>query len=213
MMIVGSLAVRLLFPSVLLLSVDVSQAQVRHPLATPGERPWVSSDGTVEWRGRHFDSLEAYFAARDPAEYRCGAGMGSIVEPPPGGVAGAGAASDCGGGQTNPDGIYDPDAGIDYCIPVVFHVLRDDTGTVGDVTDENLFRQINILNEDFNASPWSNGADGENTRIRFRLYNIFRYDDSNALNDEGDYWSSRAVDPHRFLNIYTNTAAILDSNI
>jgi hypothetical protein len=193
-------------------SASLQQDQVKssavrlHPNVDPGDRPWVLDDGSIEWRGRRFDSFAAYFAARDPGDFRCGALPGDPAELPAGGVAGAGFPSDCDASGTDPTIEYDPD-GTTYCIRVVFHVLRNDAGTVGDVSNEDLWRQINILNEDFNATPFSNGDDGTFTNVRFSLAAVYRYNDSDGLNDVGDYWTGRAIDPHRYLNIYTNSAS------
>lgn len=123
-----------------------------------------------------------------------------------GGVAGFGSSLDCAVDATDPLDLYDP-SGFVYCIPVVVHVLRSDDGTVGNIPISQVWHQINILNEDFNAIPATNGADGTDLSVRFTLAAVNYYNDSTALNDSGDYWTGRAVDPSRHLNIYTNTAS------
>ncbi len=189
-----------------MLAAAAADGQDLHPDVPVGDRPWVLDDGSIEWRGRRFDSFAAYFAARDPGDIRCGFALGPAADAPMGGVAGAGSAGDCDSGETDPLAIYDPD-GTTFCIPVVFHVLRNDAGTIGDVSNEDLHRQLNILNQDYNALPLSNGEDGTVINVRFSLVAVYRWNDSDGLNDTGDYWTGRAIDPHRYLNIYTNSAS------
>ncbi len=67
--------------------------------------------------------------------------------------------------RVNPDN--DPD--LEYQIPVVVHILMDDSCSLGAVDDAQVHAQIRVLNEDFRALPDSNGALGEDSRISFVL--------------------------------------------
>jgi len=112
---------------------------------------------------------------------------------------------DCSNGSTNPAAEYDPQGGVLYSIPVVFHVLQRRNGN-GNVSDALLQSQIDVLNEDFQAMAGSLGAPGVNTRIEFTLAGITRSRNNAWYNDSGTYYNSLAWDTTRYLNIYTNTA-------
>lgn len=122
--------------------------------------------------------------------------------------------SDCSSSSSNPTTDYAPGPLLE--IPVVVHILMDDTCTDGIISDAMVQSQIDILNEDFLALAGSNGANGTDAQIRFALATedplgqpatgITRSCNSLWFNDNGSYWNSLAWDPNRFLNIYTNTA-------
>jgi hypothetical protein len=77
--------------------------------------------------------------------------------------------------------------------------------------------QIDILNEDFLALPGTNGEEGTDAQIQFRLAStdpegnpttgITRTCNTTYFNDGGGYWNELAWDPHRYMNIYTNLAS------
>lgn len=81
-------------------------------------------------------------------------------------------------------------------IPVVVHVIADADCTTGDVSDAMIDSQIAVLDEDFAAS-----------QIDFVLSDVTRHCDATWYQDDGDYWTTLAQDPSRYLNLYTNTAA------
>jgi len=124
------------------------------------------------------------------------------------------APSDCSSSATNPTSEYDPS--FLYTIPVVVHIIMDDYCTVGAVSDDLVHSQINILNEDFLALTTTNGANGTALRVLFYLatedadgnptLGITRSCNSTWYNDSGAYYDALSWDPHRFLNIYTNSA-------
>ena len=126
-----------------------------------------------------------------------------------------GTPADCSSSSTNPDPAYDP--GDIFLIPVVVHVIMNDAGTQGVISDEMVQSQIDILNEDFLAIAGSNGEPGTYTAIQFALATedpegmpttgITRSNNTTWFNDGGSYWNSLAWDPNRFLNIYTNEAS------
>ena len=190
---------------------------------------WVHDDGSVEVNdplGRFvFADIEAYLASDVFVRNgrRCGLpDIGDrIVGPPvddvPGGVAGAGTPSDCSCNGTDPDPVYDASSGLTYVIPVVFHVIRNSSGTQGNISEACIQNQVETLNEDFNAIPGSPGAAGVNSRIEFVLATedpsgnpsngITYSDNTNWFNDNGSYWNSLAWDTSRYMNVYTNTAS------
>ena len=190
---------------------------------------WVHDDGSVEVNDRLgrfvFADIEAYLASDVFVRNgrRCGLpDIGDrIVGPPvddvPGGVAGAGTPSDCSCNGTDPDPVYDASSGLTYVIPVVFHVIRNSSGTQGNISEACIQNQVETLNEDFNAIPGSPGAAGVNSRIEFVLATedpsgnpsngITYSDNTNWFNDNGSYWNSLAWDTSRYMNVYTNTAS------
>ena len=123
--------------------------------------------------------------------------------------------ADCSATQNNPDPIYDPSNG-QMTIPVVVHLIMDDTCSDGAHSDAVVQQQIDILNQDFLALPESPGAPGVNTQIRFELAHsdpdgnpttgITRSCNSTWFDDAGDYWMTLSWDPTRYLNLYSNGA-------
>lgn len=126
-----------------------------------------------------------------------------------------GSGADCSAGSTNPTGTYDP---VEvYRIPVVVHVLMDNSCTQGVISDALVQSGIDIMNEDFLALAGTNGQNGVNSLIEFYLATvdpmgnpttgITRDCNSTWFNDGGSYWNTLAWDPHNYLNIYTNQAS------
>ncbi|HED66566.1 MAG TPA: zinc metalloprotease [Planctomycetes bacterium] len=111
---------------------------------------------------------------------------------------------------------YDPDQGILYQIPVVFHVIYN-SNNKGNLGNKFITSQIDILNEDFEALLGTPGENGTNVRVHFYLATedpngnptngIDRVQNDNWFNDNGNYKSALAWDTNRYLNIYTNTAS------
>jgi len=122
--------------------------------------------------------------------------------------------SDCSSSSTNPSTDYD--SSFLYRIPVVVHIIMDDSCSLGTISDELVRSQISILNEDFLALTTTNGANGADLQVFFYLATtdadgdpttgITRSCNSTWHNDSGAYYDTLAWDPHRFLNIYTNSA-------
>lgn len=127
-----------------------------------------------------------------------------------------GSPTDCTMGSTTIDPIYDP--GPIYQISVVVHVLSNTSGT-GDISDQMVQSQIDILNEDYEALIGTPGANGTNTAIRFVLADT----DPDGLPTNGiDRIESNAYyscsypcetmksaiswDTTRYLNMYTTDA-------
>lgn len=129
------------------------------------------------------------------------------------------APTDCSGSGTSIQPHYDPERV--YEIPVVFHIISASNGT-GNIPDEAVHSQIEILNEDYLALPGRPGAQGNDSRIRFALATIdpsgnpatgiMRYTNDNWFNNNqdpgrGDMKTAINWNPTLYLNIYTNSAS------
>ncbi|MBZ0266875.1 T9SS type A sorting domain-containing protein [bacterium] len=157
-----------------------------------------------------YDSWQAYTSSEEfrTLERRCG----SRFSPDEVDLS-RGAAADCAYTSTNPLAEYDP--GAPFIIDVVFHVITTSGGT-GNVTDALIHSQIDILNEDYQALAGTNGANGNDAAIEFRLATvdpdgdptdgITRSANTTWYNDGGSYWNTLAWDPDRYVNVYTNSA-------
>ncbi len=144
------------------------------PLATAnaesaGERSapiLFGDDGSVKVDGETYPSLTDFLTSPEfeASGKRCGAPQATLED------LGAldFAPSDCSETQTSIEGEYDPAAGEEYVIQVVFHVLSNGGGAA-DIDDSFLNSQVEILNEDFNALSGTPGAPGTNGKIRFVL--------------------------------------------
>lgn len=111
--------------------------------------------------------------------------------------------ADCSGSSLTPDPLFLPGEG--YLIDVWVHILQHSNGS-GNVPTAEVYEQIGILNEDFRAIPDSLGEAGVDTRLFFRVAGITRTTNNSWYQDAGTYYDSLAVDPARYLNIYTNNA-------
>lgn len=166
----------------------------------------INGDGTVVAGDELFPSIEDY----QRSETFTAEGRRCATEIPPLTFAGP---SDCGGGSTTIDPIYDP--GEIFQIPVVVHVISRTDGT-GDIPDSLIHSQIDILNEDFRAIAGSLGAPGTDSGIQFALAStdpegnpttgINRVQNNSWFNDSGSFKSTLRWDTSRYLNIYTNSA-------
>ncbi|MEO5616284.1 MAG: M43 family zinc metalloprotease [Candidatus Eisenbacteria bacterium] len=184
-------------------------------LTVPGTRvSGAASAGPIMVDGRVFASWTDFFLSdyfRENGK-RCGTPDPLAPRGTPGFLGGPG---DCSLGLTNPLPEYEPDVSCE--ITVVIHRLESATGD-GVYPDSMVRTQIDVLNEDFQAVPGTNGYAGYNSRVRFRLAtrdpagnpspgwtqttNEFWFND---LPDPtlGTYYDNLAWDPHRYLNIYT----------
>jgi hypothetical protein len=187
-----------------------------HPALSASSESSSTSHRIAEVDGQQFDSWSAYVQSdyfRSNGR-RCGTpdrdmremlfGPSSSPEP-----------ADCSSGSTNPTTDYAPGALLE--IPVVVHILMNDSCTDGIISNAMVQSQIEILNEDFLALAGSNGAMGTDAQIQFILADedpggqpttgITRTCNTTWFNDSGSYWDTLAWDPNRFLNIYTNKAS------
>ena len=197
-----------------------ASALAQVPGHVPGpkaERPWQHDDGTIEFRGRKFDSWKSFHASDlfDPAS-KCDAPtpqLGDDGEPiaqfrgfDPG---------DCAYTSTTINPAYDPSVDT-LQVRCVVHVIMNDAGTLGYLDEAAVESGIRILNEDFNALAGTPGAPGTFGNIEFVLAsedpdgnptNGITYSNNTTwYNDGGSYWNSLAWDPNLYLNIYTTTA-------
>ena len=188
------------------------------PIPPDRERPWQNDDGSVVIGDRTFKTWQDYHTSdlfRDGRFEKCGT---TLALGDPGGDAQGfvgGGPSDCSMNYTNPSGIYDPSV-VTYRIPVVVHVIRNASGSQGNLSVAQVESGIRILNEDFNALAGSNGENGNDARVEFYLAEedpqgnptngITFSNNTTWFNDSGSYWNSLAWDPANYLNVYTNTA-------
>jgi hypothetical protein len=112
--------------------------------------------------------------------------------------------SQCSLFSTQIDSGYDADQVHNLVVPVQFHVIHQANG-FGDISDERLHAQIQVLNQDFAGLEGL----GENTSIRFELAGVQRWANDDWFVDNGPEAGSKfkgqiVIEPSRFLNIYTN---------
>ena len=197
---------------------DTARPSVNSRIPIGMDRPWQTNDGLIHHQGRIFESWNEYFQAqRDQGNlaHRCGTESvtlddenfdGSLASLPP---------SDCSCSNNNPASEYDPSVGL-LRIPCVVHVIRNSSGTLGDIPVDRVISGIRILNEDFKALAGTNGSNGNDAQIEFYLATVdpdgnlttgitFSNNDT-WYNDGGSYWNSLNWDPSRYMNIYTTTA-------
>jgi hypothetical protein len=163
--------------------------------------------GEIQIDGITFDSWDAYYASEYFRENvkRCAAP--SLFEDQ---SHLRGSPADCSLSSTNPAPEYEPTVVI--CIDVVVHIIMTDSG-VGDLTDERVQSQMDVLNEDFQAILGTPGEPGYDVKLEFRLApfdpdgsptsGITRTLNSQWYSDSGAYYNVLAWDPHHYLNIYT----------
>ena len=169
------------------------------------------------FQGQTYDSWREYFASREREgdfSHRCSVpeydidawrNMEGFLPP-----------TDCSMSNTNPASEYDPSVTL-YRVQCVVHVIRNSSGSQGNISEAMVESGIRILNEDFKAMAGTNGANGTDCQIEFYLAEsdpsgnatngITYSSNTNWYNDSGNYYNSLAWDPDRYLNIYTNTAS------
>lgn len=126
------------------------------------------------------------------------------------------APGDCSASITNPDSLENYAPGTIWEIPVVVHIIMNTSGQ-GVISDELVYSQIEVLNEDFRAIPGTPGEEGTDVTVQFALATvdpdgnpttgITRSTNNTWFNDGGAYYNTLAWDPFRYLNIYTNSAS------
>lgn len=177
--------------------------------------PWQHENGAIEYQGktyktwRHFHDAGVLGTAS-----RCGTPLPDADAGIGGQLAGLD-PSDCTMSSTTISDAYLPSIS-DYRIPVVVHVLRNDSGTLGNLDFDMVQSGIDILNEDMNAILGSNGEPGNEARIEFYLADtdpdgnptngVTYTDNTTYYNDSGTYYVDLGWDTERYMNIYTNTA-------
>ncbi|HET9993008.1 MAG TPA: zinc metalloprotease, partial [Kofleriaceae bacterium] len=172
-----------------------------------------NTDGSIQVGDHSYPSQKAFFESSEWQQSggRCGtqtpAEM-SLIVPPTG-------STDC----TNKLEVINP-AYIDgrvFVVQVVFHLIQKTDGT-GNITDDQVRSQIQILNEDYQAIANTHGAPGHNAGIKFVLA---RFDPNgnattgiervtnNSYFTEGDPGTSPMKtalhwDPTKYLNVYSS---------
>jgi hypothetical protein len=114
--------------------------------------------------------------------------------------------SDCTLSNTSINGEYYPD--ITYTIPIVFHIIHKRDGT-GNISDQRILEQVDVLNEDFGAAEGTLGANGFDTSVQFELAGITRTANSLWHRDKRELQYKQALgwDRDLYLNVYVNTAS------
>lgn len=180
--------------------------------AEPRLHPVHSSNGAIVVGDHAYASQKAYF---ESAEWQASGGRCGTPAIEPLDVPAALAATDCSSSATHINQAYLD--GKTYVIQVVMHVVSNSQGT-GNITDDQVKSQIQILNEDYQALSNTHGAPGNNASIEFVLA---RFDPQGnpttgidrVTNDtyfeEGDSGTSAMKtalhwDTSKYLNLYSN---------
>lgn len=165
--------------------------------------PRTADIGPVEIQGTAYSSLQDFHRSQAFREggHRCGAEL--MLERRLGmNTSSAASGADCTSLNTSIRDEYAPLASGAYIVPVYWHVIYTSAG-VGNVTEDNILAQMEVLNEDFGAVF--------DTTIEFELVAITRTqnDDwfSDSVDDETAYKEALNRDPSQYLNIYTNDAS------
>jgi len=166
----------------------------------------IQSDGQVRIDDMDFASLQEYYQSnyfRDSGK-RCGTRWmsqpqslwGKIFKSP----------DDCTKTSTTINEDYVSETVLN--IPVVVHIIHKNDGT-GDLDNDRIRRQIQVLNEDYAAMKGTIGENGFNTKIQFKLMDITRTANDNWHddNDEVEYKTNLGWDQRRYCNIYVNSAS------
>lgn len=176
------------------------------------EKPWQHADGRVEFQGRFFPDWDAYRAS-DFFDWSKQCATPSFVDL----VEGQGdllmGTGDCTLTETIENPANDPDGTL-YRIPVVVHVLYYQNQGV--LSDEEIQFSIDTANDFFQANLGSVAQAGFDAGIEFYLAEvdpqgnpttgITRTENQSWYNNSGNYSESLSWDPHRYVNVYTNTA-------
>ncbi|MCP4219497.1 MAG: hypothetical protein GY765_32985, partial [bacterium] len=160
----------------------------------------VKPDGNVTAGGQKFDTLTDYFRSDyfKSNKKRCGSKHFHSKQ------ADA-STGDCTTSRTVIQAEYY--SAVNLTIPIVFHIIHRTDGT-GNISDQRINDQVQVLNEDFGALSGSPGADGYDTKIRFELAGITRTANNTWYGDTGEltYKGALGWDQSRYLNVYLNTA-------
>lgn len=175
-----------------------------HPPDTPPDDAGfeVHANGEVNVEGMKFENLSDYFES----EYFGQAGKRCGTRPPSSKNELTALPGDCTLARTVIQGEYWPSQ--TYTIPVVFHIIHKLDGT-GNIADQRIYDQIDVLNEDFRALSGTLGELGFDTMIRFQLAGITRTANDQWHNDQGElqFKQSLGWDPNRHMNVYVNSAS------
>ena len=163
----------------------------------------IKTDGTVKVEDMAFENLSGYLKSDyfKKSGKRCGTDTKrwQLKSLP---LAGTG---DCTISRTVIQNQYWPSG--TYTIPVVFHIIHKSDGT-GNIPDQRIYDQVEVLNEDFRAISGSLGANGFDTKIQFQLAGITRTANNNWFNDQNEFTFKNTLgwSQDKYLNVYTNSA-------
>ncbi len=164
----------------------------------------VMTDGSVHAGEHVFKNMGEYFKSDyfKTSGKRCGFKRGLQNQAADAPLA---SASDCTTSKTVIRSEYYP--GVTYTIPVVFHIIHKTDGT-GNISDQRIYDQMEVLNEDYGAISGSLGENGYDTKIQFTLEDITRTANNNWHNDndESGFKAALGWDQSRYLNVYVNSA-------
>ena len=199
----------------LLVLISIALGSITQAHGQEFSKPWQNENGEIEFRRKTYKSWRAFHDAGVlGSSSRCGTPLPNLDAGIGGQLAGLD-PSDCTMGSTTISDAYLPSVS-DYRIPVVVHVLRNDSGTLGDLSLEMVQSGIDILNEDMNAILGSNGEPGNEARIEFYLADtdpdgnptngVTYTNNTTWYNDSGTYYVELGWNTEQYMNIYTNTA-------
>jgi PKD repeat protein len=193
----------------LFVTTSVSPAMAGHAKGrTKRSAPIAHADGKVRVGGKTYANMASWHRSAEfkHSHARCGSAEAEAR-------ALALAPSDCTIDSTSIDPEYDPGEMLE--IPVVYHVISNTSGD-GEISDELLQSQIDILNEDFQAIAGTNGAPGTNGAIRFVLASvdpdgnpttgINRLTNNGFFNDPDSAKPELRWNPSLYFNVYTSDA-------
>ncbi len=166
----------------------------------------IAADGRVFVDGYVFKNIAEYFKSdyfKDKGK-RCGTKLGSrtgeTLDRP------MASTTHCTMSRTVIQNEYWPQS--TYIIPIVFHIIHKTDGT-GNISDQRIIDQVEVLNEDYRAMAGTLGAQGFDTRIQFELADITRTANNTWFQDRNEFQFKNSLGwaPDRYLNVYTNSAS------
>jgi hypothetical protein len=173
----------------------------------------LQPDGRIVVAGQAFNNWTEYF---NSDLFRQGRHCTTEGLPGDEGGIASGSASDCSLSNTNPSANFAISGNPRYRIPVVVHVIRDNSGTQGNLSAALVQSQIDVLNEDYLATAGTPGANGTNSEVRFYLATTdpngqpttgITFDNNstwfNDSSSSASYHNSLAWNPLKYLNIYS----------
>ncbi len=177
-------------------------SQASHAQENGGKEFEINADGTLKAGGLEFATLSEYVKS----DYFKIMGKRCLIK----GLYERGEfradTSDCNLSQTVIQSEYYP--AQSFTIPIAFHVIYKTDGT-GNISDQRIYDQVEVLNEDFRAISGTMGEQGFDTMIQFELAGVTRTENDTWFNDQDEYGYKSALgwDQDRYLNIYSNSAS------
>lgn len=167
----------------------------------------IKAGGKITAGGQDFNSFSEYFNSKyfKSLGMRCGLRHRNIdsadISLP------EGSTSDCSMSKTVIKSEYNPSQVL--IIPVVFHVIYKTDGT-GNISDQRIYDQVEVMNEDYRAMAGTLGAKGNDSMIQFEVEEITRTANNTWFKDtvssEKAFKQALGWDQDKYLNVYTNDA-------